>query len=222
MTIFVGDRLMLETSSEEIVEVKLFFPDIELIEGLGYINRDFVYIYKGEAKRSKLLPGLYTKTKETKKGNVEKEFIFVGDEEDGKFVFGLDKVVVLDINKIFENLNKEPESFMTTEDLESVSIDREVFVPIIRESDDFLKCAIKKAIIAKKINVKQKYKNKFSEPYQLTNRVHQLKDKTKMSTLYFMDWVELLDLDWKLILSDNGNDPANPIGEDIVIDGNDF
>lgn len=216
MNVFIGDRLMVITE-DGFIETELFIEGKELHEGLGYIKRDFVYIYKGEAKKSKLSPGLYTK-----ENGKKTEYIFVDGEVDNINIFNVKDVVVLDAKLIFENLQTNPNEFMSAEDLEDVSVDRDVFVPIIRDSDDFLKTAIKKAIIAKKINVKQKYKDRFAQAYQLTNRVHQLREDTKMSTVYFMDWIELLDLNWKLIISDNGKDPANPIGEDIVIRGDEF
>lgn len=216
MNVFIGDRLMVITE-DGFIETELFIEGKELHEGLGYIKRDFVYIYKGEAKKSKLSPGLYTK-----ENGKKIEYIFVDGEVDNINIFNVKDVVVLDAKLIFENLQTNPNEFMSAEDLEDVSVDRDVFVPIIRDSDDFLKTAIKKAIIAKKINVKQKYKDRFAQAYQLTNRVHQLREDTKMSTVYFMDWIELLDLNWKLIISDNGKDPANPIGEDIVIRGDEF
>lgn len=216
MNVFIGDRLMVITE-DGFIETELFIEGKELHEGLGYIKRDFVYIYKGEAKKSKLSPGLYTK-----ENGKKTEYIFVDGEVDNINIFNVKDVVVLDAKLIFENLQTNPNEFMSAEDLEDVSVDRDIFVPIIRDSDDFLKTAIKKAIIAKKINVKQKYKDRFAQAYQLTNRVHQLREDTKMSTVYFMDWIELLDLNWKLIISDNGKDPANPIGEDIVIRGDEF
>lgn len=219
--VFLNNRLMIATE-EGFIEVKLFNKKKELIEGLGYMENGLVYIYNGELKRSNPRPGLYTKTVETKKGKIKQEYFFIGDEPDYKGIFPVDEVLELDANAIFNNLNSDPEGFMKAEEMESISADRDVYVPIIKDTDDFLKVAIKKAIIAKKINLKNKYKDQFTNQHQLTNMMSSLKGNTKMSVIYFIYWANLLGLDWNLTLYDNGKDPMNPINEDIVLTSDEF
>ena len=219
--VFFNTRLMIATE-DGFIEVKLFNRKKELIEGLGYMENGLVYIYNGEIKRSNPRPGLYTKTTATSKGKAKKEYFFIGDEPDYKGIFPVSEVLELDANAIFENLNSEPEGFMNIDELESISTDRDIYVPIIKDTDDFLKVAIKRAIINKKINLKNKYKDKFTNQHQLTNMMSSLKGNTKMSVIYFIYWADLLGLDWNLRLYDNGTDTLNPSTEDIVVSSDEF
>ena len=84
MNVFIGDRLMVITE-DGFIETELFIEGKELHEGLGYIKRDFVYIYKGEAKKSKLSPGLYTI-----ENGKKIEYIFVDGEVDNINIFNVD------------------------------------------------------------------------------------------------------------------------------------
>lgn len=219
--VFLNNRLMIATE-EGFIEVKLFNRKKQLIEGLGYMENGLVYIYHGELPSSNQKPGLYTKSTKTKKDKTKVEYFFIGEEPDYKGIFPVDEVLELDTNAIFNNLNKDPEGFMKVEDLESISTDRDVYVPIIKDSDDFLKVAIKRAIIGKKVNLKKKYKDKFTNQHQLTNMMSSLQGKTKMSTIYFIYWADLLGLDWNITLFDNGKDIMNPLEEDIILTSEEF
>lgn len=219
--VFLSNRLMI-ANGDGFIEVKLHNRKKDLIEGLGYIENGLVYIYNGELKSSNPKPGLYTKLETTKKGKEKLKRYFIGDEPDYKGIYPIDEVLELNVDAIFENLSSNPDDFIKPEDLETISTDRDIYIPIIKDSDDFLKVAIKKAITAKRINIKKKYKNQFTSQHQLTNMMSSLQGATKMSVLYYIYWANLLGLDWELSLYDNGKDPMNPLPEPIHLTSNEF
>lgn len=69
------------------------------------------------------------------------------------------------------------------------------------KSDDPLKRLIKCAIIKKNICLKD-YKSKGSTGHLLNNMRSTLRNKTRMSIIYFMNWCEILDLIYNLSIID--------------------
>ena len=73
------------------------------------------------------------------------------------------------------------------------------YVPIINDSDDFLKKIVKNTIIAKGIDI-NRLKGKTDQKYVLPNMKAALENKTKMSVIYFCCWMELLGCDFQILL----------------------
>lgn len=90
-----------------------------------------------------------------------------------------------------------------------------LFIPEINANDDPLKKIIKKAIIEKKVDI-NRYKSKFPEKYSLTNYKTALISTTKMSIAAFLMWCDLLELDFRFTVMDNGKDIISPLDKPIT------
>jgi len=190
----------------DIHEVKPFFNDIKLKIGFAYMKDGLVYIYYGKLNKlnkDELKPGIYQE-----KG----VYKFIKPSKKERSVYSTDNVTELNVDWMFDRVDEN-------RDIEIINNNSDVYIPIIRENDDPLKIAIKKAIIEKRINLKN-YKGKFLDNYALNNRKSGLNGPTKMSITNFKTWCEVLGLEWKLELSDNGTDKMNPMKNSILIDSN--
>ena len=102
----------------------------------------------------------------------------------------------------------------------SINASRQIYRPVINETDDFLKKAIKQAIITKEVDIRQ-YGKKVTSKYQLSNLRTSLENKTKMSTQSFLTWCEILGLRFELTIIDDGNDPYSPMDRVYTISNED-
>lgn len=91
----------------------------------------------------------------------------------------------------------------------------DVFIPVIRGEDDFLKKIIKMVIIEKGINIKR-LEASFDKIYQLANMKIALQNNTAMSVKYFVKWAELLGIDFELSVTDNGEDLKDPLNQKLT------
>lgn len=89
-------------------------------------------------------------------------------------------------------------------------------IPKINDTDDFLTKGIKQAIINKNINIKNQIKKSNISKNDASNMISGLKSDRDMSLLYFMRWVEVLGLDFKLYLRDNGEDLDAPMKKEVI------
>ena len=85
-----------------------------------------------------------------------------------------------------------------------------VFVPVINETDDFLKKIVKTAILEKHIDIKM-LQHRMDKKYALTNMKSALIGSTKMTVLNFMMWCDLLNIDFEMMVYDT-NDKQLPMG----------
>lgn len=188
---------------------------IELKDEAGYIKGDFVYLYRGTYKRGESLePGVYI--------DFDK-IVFVDPITRGDVKrYSVVNVINVDTDKIIDEIINKKESFISLQDSEILISNSDVFVPTIKDTDDPLKKIIKQAIIEKKVNLSI-YKNKVNNEYGLVNMKSALLRDTAMSIKYFKMWLEVLDLDFKIVLKDNG-DPQNinPLKREIIISSDGF
>src|SRR5699024_2023527 len=61
-----------------------------------------------------------------------------------------------------------------------------------------------------------RYKSIMDTPYALTNMKSALCATTKMSVTNFLMWVELLQVDFSILVTDNGVDKVNPLREGLL------
>ena len=88
----------------------------------------------------------------------------------------------------------------------------ELFIPDLNEKDDALTRLMKLMIRHLKIN-RREYKSNFDKDYSFDNLVSALNGATvNMSITKFLTWCDLLQLNWKFELDDNGDDPEHPVG----------
>ena len=109
---------------------------------------------------------------------------------------------------------KDGEVLYNEQEINDINDAQAVYVPIIKEKDDFLKKIIKQAIINKRIDV-ARLKYKTQEKYILPNMKAALDNDTKMSVVYFGHWCELLGLDFSICVYDNGTDTTDVLKNPI-------
>lgn len=189
---------------------------IELKNEAGYIKGDFVYLYRGKFKKGESLePGVYIDDNDN--------HVFVDPVTRGDVKrYNVANIIDVDTDKIIDEIINKKESFISLQDSEILISNSDVFVPTIKDTDDPLKKIIKQAIIEKRVNLSI-YKNKVNNEYGLVNMKSALLRDTAMSIKYFKMWLEVLDLDFRIILRDNG-DPQNinPLKREIVINSDGF
>lgn len=180
--------------------------DAQLKEGKGYVINGIVYVYYGIKEKE---PGINTKP--------ECKFVLLGNKEDTANIVTSDSLSeeVMQKSKYSNSSKVDLEYIGKTTDPDEVLYDEEIiynmnaatakFIPIINEDDDFLKKIIKSIIIAKNVDI-NRYKSKMGTKYWLTNLKSALIGKTKMSVLNFAIWIELLGVDFDIIIRDNGTD----------------
>lgn len=213
--VFIGPTVtIVDNDKDEYFEVETYIETDKLKKGTGYIIGDYVYIYQGRYNENKpLIPGsIYKKSL---------EYILVDHTDRTKEIYHISKVNNLNTQNILSLLESDRENFIQMEDVEIINNNAEVFVPMIKEDDDFLKYIVKKMIINKKINLRN-YKDKFPNEYALNNMKSGLSKSTKMTVTNFSKWCEVLGCSWKIEVKDDNTDPINPMNEVITVESGDF
>jgi hypothetical protein len=213
--VIIGDAFINIPGDENSYRVKAYYKGMKMKKGYAYMKNDIVYIYRGKLKDAAdpSIPGVY----KISAGNHK----FVKPSKSERDIYSVDNVRSLAIDDIMKELTKNKERFQQPEDVEIINDNSELFIPTISVDDDFLKVLIKKAIIAKQMNINS-YKNKFRDEYSLNNMKSGLKKKTKMTVSKFRDWCEILGLSFEMVVYDSGKDPFNPLNENIKISSDDL
>jgi len=192
---------------DEYYEVELYYEGCKLKKNVAYIVGDYLYIYRGKLKTESSDPGIYKK---------DDEIIFIHPDKKHRDKFSIDNINELSANSIFDTVEENIDNFIQPSDIEIINNNSETFTPTIRPEDDFLKYIVKKAILNKKINLKN-YKDRFTNEYALNNMKSGLNKSTKMTVPNFVKWCEILGLDWEMVVKDNGDDKVNPMTETIKL-----
>lgn len=171
----------------------------------GYLNLDddTVWIYAGKNKPH----------------NYDQYPYFWGDKgevphfseptEESKEAFKEENLRDVSVKVIEENL-EDGEELYNEQEINDINNSQAVYIPLIKEKDDFLKKLVKQAIINKKIDL-ARLKYKTQEKYILPNMKAALDNDTKMSVVYFGHWCELLGLDFRIAVYDNGMDSRDQL-----------
>lgn len=115
--------------------------------------------------------------------------------------FRLNKFVNLATDTIIQKANEcdRSEPIYVDDLINDLNASSEIFHPVMYTKDDFLKKSIKTVINALDISL-SKYKYKMSQKYMISNMKSALLSQTKMSTMYFNAWAEMLGLKVTIIL----------------------
>jgi len=179
------------------------------VENKGYVDNDGnIWIYtkeKPKGLKADAYPYFWFEDGE-KKFNKVSEFI--------RKIYSVDNLRDIDIVSII-NKTKEGEVLYNEEEILDINASSNFYIPIIKESDDFLKKIVKMVIIEKGINIKR-LKSKTDMSYTLPNMITALNNDTKMSVNYFISWLELLGCSFDVTIRDNGNDKVNPLKYDHI------
>ena len=170
--------------------------------GKGYIDEDEqIWIFSNEKPKNKNeYPYFWFEDGEKK---------FSDPPEIIKKAYCVSNMVDMNLVNIIEKT--EPgEQLFNEKEITDMNAAAAVYVPIINESDDFLKKIVKTTIIQKGVDL-NKLKSKTDEKYILPNMKAALQNKTKMSVVYFCCWMNLLGCDFDITIQDNGEDERDPL-----------
>jgi hypothetical protein len=181
--------------------------DKEYIDGKGYKDGNRIFIYYAEKPDVFKYPSFY------KSNN---ELIFNNGKDSNYEYFDTSLLIDLTVDVIKKNTNKD-DVYFNEQELNDINSATSVYVPTIKDSDDFLKKLIKTTLIEKKINL-NRLKSKGVEVYSVSNMKTALQNDTKMSVSNFVKWAELLGIKFNIVVEDNGFDRVNPLQKKIKYD----
>lgn len=120
--------------------------------------------------------------------------------------FRLNKLVNLSTEKIMQDVSESTntEPLWVDDIINDLNASSEIFHPVIYTKDDFLKKTIKTIINDLNISL-AKYKYKMTQKYMISNMKSALLSPTKMSTMYFNAWAEMLGLKVTMIIESDDN-----------------
>lgn len=198
----------------------------EFAEGKGYIEKESgkIAIYKkdvtNDADDNKELEKIARKleypvlTKVVRQKGFKTHTILTPTKNSVDEIFNIKQLEDLSTENIINN-SHEDDVLYDEAALNDMNSSNGRFVPIINDDDDFLKKIVKSVIIAKGIDIKR-LQHKFPEKHGLSNLKSVLVNKTKMSTLNFSIWQELLGFDFNVVITDNGKDNIDPLKKDVI------
>ena len=182
-------------------------------DGKGYIDEDqFIWIYcgGGKPKNANEYPYFWLNDEGKKEFSEPQDII--------KKAYCVENMKDMSLVNIVEN-TAENEELFNEEEINDMNAAAAFYVPIIYDSDDFLKKIVKMTIIKKGIDI-NRLKVKTEEKYILPNMKAALQNKTKMSVVYFCCWMELLGCDFDITILDNATDTTDPLKNPLVYQSN--
>ena len=181
-------------------------------DGKGYLDDSgYVWIFckNGKPKNSDEYPYFW----------IEDENIMYSIPDDEiRDKFNIDNMIDISLVNIIEK-TKPNEVLYDEQEIQDMNSAASFYVPIINDSDDFLKKIVKNTIITKGIDI-NRLKGKTDQKYVLPNMKAALENKTKMSVIYFCCWMELLGCDFQIDIIDNGLDSTNKLKTDLIYTSN--
>jgi hypothetical protein len=181
-------------------------------DGKGYLDDSgYVWIFckNGKPKNSDEYPYFW----------IEDENIMYSIPDDEiRDKFNIDNMIDISLVNIIEK-TKPNEVLYDEQEIQDMNSAASFYVPIINDSDDFLKKIVKNTIITKGIDI-NRLKGKTDQKYVLPNMKAALENKTKMSVVYFCCWMELLGCDFQIDIIDNGLDSTNKLKTDLIYTSN--
>lgn len=172
-----------------------FEIDKNFINEKGYYDKsdDHAWVYVNEKPRDyNEYPYFWIENGEYVKSNPTNEVykLFASKE----FIDYSKEYIIAESEK-----SNSSESFYNDEVINDLNASSEIFRPVIYNQDDFLKKSIKTVINTLNISL-SKYKSKMTQKYMISNMKSALMSPTKMSTMYFNAWAEMLGLKITMII----------------------
>lgn len=175
----------------------------------GYIDDDgniWIYSGLGKPKNANLYPYFWLNKDSKKEFSKPNELI--------RNAFNISNLKDMSLVSIIDT-TKPNEQLFDEKEINDIISSSAVYVPTIKESDDFLKKLVKYAIIQKGIDI-NRLKIKAGKPYELSNMKSALNNSTKTSGKYFENWMDLLGCTFDIVLKDAGTDSVDPLKDPII------
>lgn len=141
--------------------------------------------------------------------NKEITFKYSDPPELIKKAFSVEELRDMSLVTIVENTIPGEQLFDESE-INDMNAASSVYIPVISETDDFLKKVVKMTIIKKGIDI-NRLKSKTDAKYQLPNMKAALQNNTKMSVTYFTNWMELLGCNFSVTICDDNSDSVDKL-----------
>ena len=190
-------------------ENKELYITNSFVPGKGYIAEDdSIWIFcEAKPKNNNAYPYFWY--------DAENETLVYSDPpEIIRNAYSVDNLKDISLVNIIER-TKENEVLFNEEEINDLNAAAAFYVPVISEQDDFLKRIVKYTIIEKGVDI-NKLKSKTDEKYILPNMKAALQNKTKMSVIYFLCWMNLLGCDFEINIFDNGTDKRDELKNPII------
>lgn len=204
----------LSSKHETLRVVGYISDDTEYVEGKGYCKDDgSVWIYT------------------TVKPKLPDSYPYIWKDEEGKLIYSkpvddilnkykIENAYSVNFSRVIDE-TEEDEQLFNEEEINDINASAEVYVPIIKESDDFLKKIVKGIIIKKAIDI-NKLKARTSAKYIIQNMKSALIGETKMSVTYFCYWMELLKCEFEIVVGNSEGNDEYPLKNKIAISSEDI
>ena len=182
------------TKNHKLIKIVGFFEDFkrkELKVEHAYIFNDKVFVYYKKAPEQVSDVPVIVLTKDDEivtLNDINGEGIEVDEVLNSKFA-SICNATDEDMD-FTKNVETAPQASSTA-----------IYVPVINESDDFLKKLIKSVFLIKQVPT-TRYRKKITKAYQFSNIFQALNNITKTSTTMWQTWMELLGMDYIVILKD--------------------
>lgn len=185
----------------------------KLEECKAYVIGEYVYPYWGSTSPhdnlDKLPVGIYKHGGDycfrPVSSNTEKELC------------SIDNITATSVSAIWKEVETNTDNFISDEDREMINNNVKEYRPTIKPTDDPLKKLVKQAIIDKGVNVNL-FKGVFDEKHGLTNIKSTLNNKSNLTMMKFLQWCEMLNLNFKISVYDNGEDNYYPLLHELNYD----
>lgn len=181
------------------------------IDGKGYVDENeqvWIYSYSGKPSDANRYPYFWINS------DGKKEFSH--PDKDVLDLWKNENAIQMDLSTISVK-TREDEQLYNEQQINDMNASASKYVPVILESDDFLKKIVKQVILQKNINI-SRLKYKMNTKYSLPNMIAALNASTKMSVTYFMTWAELLGFDFEIVCKDNKTDTVDPLPDVLLYD----
>lgn len=154
-------------------------------ENYGYVDSlGNVYIYRSEPNKGELIPWFTTKV--TTNGDVK--LIFTSHvSRTTKSVFNVNRIVNINPKIILKN-TKNTDEFYDKDMIDELMSAGSAYRPVINENDDFLKMVTKMCLISSDTDANT-FKKYAEKPWQISNLIQGLSKETKLSPLFFSEWM---------------------------------
>lgn len=208
---FTKDQLLVTDKEifqiDVLTDINTYPKDYPFDESVAYIQGDYFYIYRGEAKKralDSLRPGIY----KAPAGFVSPFLLVEPSTEKEKEEYNIDGKIITQLAKrIIDTANNREELLV------AISESNKIFQPILAETDDMLKRLIKKILLAKEVDLDQ-YKDRFTNKNELFNFKQVVKGTSKLSILVFDRGINALNLYYTITVYEK--DPAHAIGKPLI------
>ena len=182
------------------------------VDKKGYLDEDGnIWIFSGSGKP---------------KNSNEYPYFWINDDGEKEFssdvpelikkTYNVDHLVDLSLATITMD-TKPNEVLFDEKEIEDINAASAVFVPYIKETDDFLKKVVKNVIISMGVDI-NRLKSKTEKDYALSNMRQALVNDTKMSTVYFQKWMELLKCRFSIIVDNESPDIPDALKNPLIFE----